>query len=64
MSGFISGADRGQATMFPAQLEDYVAEDNPVRVSFGGQFLARISYEGRRIGGLNQRKFFCHKGIS
>jgi transposase len=32
MSGFISGADRGQATMFPAQLEDYVAEDNPVRV--------------------------------
>ncbi|MGA8772327.1 MAG: IS1182 family transposase [Rhodomicrobium sp.] len=32
MSGFIRGADRGQATMFPAQLEDYVAEDNPVRV--------------------------------
>src|SRR5215470_14750245 len=32
MSGFICGADRGQVTMFPAQLEDYVAEDNPVRV--------------------------------
>ncbi len=32
MSGFISGADRSQGTMFPAQLEDYVAEDNPVRV--------------------------------
>jgi transposase len=32
MSGFISGADRGQGTMFPAQLEDYVADDNPVRV--------------------------------
>jgi transposase len=32
MSGFICGADRSQATMFPAQLEDYVAEDNPVRV--------------------------------
>jgi transposase len=32
MSGFICGADRGQATMFPAQLEDYVTEDNPVRV--------------------------------
>ena len=31
MSGFIRGADRGQATMFPAQLEDTVAEDNPVR---------------------------------
>ena len=32
MSGFIYGADRSQGTMFPAQLEDYVAEDNPVRV--------------------------------
>jgi transposase len=32
MTGFISGADRAQGTMFPAQLEDYVAEDNPVRV--------------------------------
>jgi transposase len=32
MSGFICGADRNQGTMFPAQLEDYVAEDNPVRV--------------------------------
>src|SRR3974390_1769089 len=32
MRGFICGAERGQATMFPAQLEDYVAEDNPVRV--------------------------------
>ena len=32
MSGFMSGADRSQGTMFPAQLEDYVAEDNPVRV--------------------------------
>jgi transposase len=32
MSGFICGVDRGQGTMFPAQLEDYVAGDNPVRV--------------------------------
>jgi transposase len=32
MTSFISGADRAQGTMFPAQLEDYVAEDNPVRV--------------------------------
>ena len=32
MTGFISGADRTQGTMFPAQLEDYVVEDNPVRV--------------------------------
>jgi transposase len=32
MAGFVSGLDRSQGTMFPAQLEDYVAEDNPVRV--------------------------------
>lgn len=32
MTRFIRGADRAQGTMFPAQLEDYVAEENPVRV--------------------------------
>ena len=32
MAGFVTGADRMQGTMFPAQLEDYVTEDNPVRV--------------------------------
>ena len=32
MTGFVSGADRAQETTFPAQFEDYVAEDNPVRV--------------------------------
>ena len=32
MTSFLSGADRNQGTMFPERLEDYVAEDNPVRV--------------------------------
>ena len=32
MSGFIEGEDRHQATMFPERLDDYVAEDSPVRV--------------------------------
>src|SRR5210317_2581158 len=31
MSGFIEGDDRHQATLFPERLDDYVAEDNPVR---------------------------------
>jgi transposase len=31
MAGFVEGIDRGQATMFPARLDDYIAEDNPVR---------------------------------
>lgn len=32
MSGFIEGEDRTQATLFPECIDDYVAEDNPVRV--------------------------------
>ena len=31
MSGFVEGIDRSQSSLFPAQLEDYVGEDNPVR---------------------------------
>jgi transposase len=32
MTSFVSGADRNQGTLFPERLEDYVAEDNSVRV--------------------------------
>ncbi len=32
MSGFIEGEDRHQATLFPQHLDDYIAEDNAVRV--------------------------------
>ena len=32
MKRFIEGEDRRQATLLPDSLEDYVAEDNPVRV--------------------------------
>jgi transposase len=31
MAGFVEGIDRSQSSLFPAHLEDYVAEDNPVR---------------------------------
>jgi transposase len=31
MAGFVEGTGREQSTLFPARLEDYVAEDNPVR---------------------------------
>jgi hypothetical protein len=30
MAGFVEGVDRGQSTLFPAVLDDHVAEDNPV----------------------------------
>ncbi len=32
MSRFIEGEDRGQSTLFPESLDDWIDEDNPVRV--------------------------------
>ena len=32
MKRFVEGADRSQITLFPERLEDYVSDDNPVRV--------------------------------
>jgi transposase len=32
MDRFIKGSDRGQATLFPDRLEDWIDEENPVRV--------------------------------
>lgn len=31
MAGFVEGIGRAQSTLFPARLDDYVADDNPVR---------------------------------
>ena len=32
MSGFIEGASRAQATLFPDRLDDYITEENDIRV--------------------------------
>ena len=32
MKRFVEGMDRGQSTLFPECLEDWIGEDNPVRV--------------------------------
>src|SRR6184192_3649714 len=32
MKRFVEGLDRGQSTLFPECLEDWISEDNPVRV--------------------------------
>ncbi len=32
MAGYVEGVDRGQATLFPDRLDDFVEADNPVRV--------------------------------
>lgn len=33
MKRFVEGADRKRAVLLPEYLEDYVSDDNPVRVS-------------------------------
>src|ERR1700752_1396160 len=35
MRRFVEGVDRGQTTLFPECLEDWIGEDNPVRVVDG-----------------------------
>ena len=32
MKRFVEGVDRSQSTLFPERLEDFIAEDNAVRV--------------------------------
>ena len=31
MKRFVEGEDRNQSTLFPERLDDYIAEENPVR---------------------------------
>ena len=45
MKRFIEGVDRNQATLFPDRLEDWVGEDNAVRV-------VDVYVDGLDLGGL------------
>src|SRR5512143_2622712 len=49
MKRFIEGEDRSQSSLLPPSLDDYVAEDNPVRVveAFVEQLdLRQLGFEG------------------
>jgi len=49
MRRFVEGTDRGQSTLFPECLEDWIGEDNPVRVIdvFVDELdLAELGFEG------------------
>jgi transposase len=49
MKRFVEGTDRGQATLFPEYLEDWIDEDNPVRAidAFVDKLdLAELGFEG------------------
>ena len=49
MGRFVEGTDRGQTTLFPESLEDWIEEDNPVRVidAFVDRLdLSRLGFDG------------------
>ena len=51
MSRFVEGCDRRQPTLLPECLDDYVAEENPVRVVdvfVGDLDLGALGFEGVR----------------
>jgi transposase len=54
MKHFIEGKDRGQGTLLPERLEDYVAEDNPVRVV--DVFVEELDLAGIGFKRCSQRK--------
>ncbi len=51
MKRFVEGADRGQSTLFPECLEDWIGEDNPVRVI--DVFVEELDLGGLGFGGVD-----------
>jgi transposase len=46
MTRFVVGDDRSQSTLFPERLDDYLSEDNPVRVFVDELDLAKLGFGG------------------
>lgn len=53
MKRFVEGEDRSQSTLFPERLDDYVNEDNPVRV-------VDVFVDELDLGGLTLRRYWTH----
>jgi hypothetical protein len=53
MKRFVEGTDRHQSTLFPECLEDWICEDNPVRVI--DVFVDELDLADLRFGGLIPR---------
>lgn len=60
MSRFIEGQDRRQVTLLPESLDDFVGEDNPVRVidAFVGELdLGELGFEGLRAAATGRPSY-------
>jgi transposase len=53
MKRFVDGVDRGQSTLFPECLEDWIREDNPVRVI--DVFVDELDLAALGFGGVNPK---------
>jgi transposase len=51
MRRFVEGADRSQSTLFPECLEDWIDENNPVRVV--DVFIEELDLAGLGFGGVD-----------
>ena len=54
MKRFIEGEDRSQSTLFPERLDEYIGEDNPVRVI--DVFVDELDLGGLGFSRVNQRR--------
>ena len=64
MTGFVEGVNREQITLFPALLDDYVSDDNPVRavdVFVDGLELDKLGFSG--IQPLDRGRPSYHPGM-
>lgn len=64
MTGFVEGVNREQITLFPALLDDYVSDDNPVRavdVFVDGLDLDKLGFAG--IQPLDRGRPSYHPGM-
>src|SRR6516225_5273593 len=68
MRRFVEGVDRGQSTLFPECLEDWICGDNPVRaidVFVGGLEQPRCAILcSKGTEGGNRRKQSCHPSLT
>ncbi len=51
MKRFVEGVDRGQSSLFPERLDDWIGEDNPVRVI--DVFVDELDLLGLGFGGVD-----------
>ena len=54
MSRFVEGLDRSQVTLIPECLDDFIAEDNPVRVV--DAFVAELDLSARGFEGTTPKR--------